>query len=378
MIRKTAQENKNAISGDCICFKISQLKSVATGHLQPYIYDAILRLYQSGINSITSGDVRRNDPTNLNNCYPAICNSMRNVYNACQPYCQTNHANNGANYQITFTNHCCNLNTNFTSQSITNRSPSNSLNDKIDINESRKNHESNNEKPIKNFLIQCSCGKLKDDEFNNIISVNNQNSFYFGYGTGKLKGLNNFTDYKSFENLKDFCNHLNNNGNDYHGKFNLLTEDRIKIFNNYNFNNPNCQLNLNFCIPTYLRYLGDRLFYSEIYKELNNDINTYISFWKSLKEKNIKVLVISTLYGILNYDDYIPNYEQRNTFWKFKNGELLNYTNGEEFHNLTSDNTTNNANLNCSNIICHNELGGSYEGLRNRAKWFVQQVNSIN
>lgn len=217
------------------------------------------------------------------------------------------------------------------------------------------------------FLIQSSVGKLSDNDVkqHKLIPV------------------------KSFKDMDDFLNNLiveikKNKRIELLGKKvdsdgNLIKNTYLKMqkqkIENYN-KNLNKKLNIKECIPAYLRYLGDKNFFKIIYDECGNSLSEYIKFWKKVKSKKIHVKIHSTLFGWIDYNDFIPYYSAENMYWEYTKNLELEFK-FDNYYNLLS-NTTNKQIGYTFGINAKEKLINKSALLSQRAKWFVKMVNECN
>lgn len=206
------------------------------------------------------------------------------------------------------------------------------------------------------FLLQCSNGKLENFQ---------------------IEEPQNLFPIKNFKNDNEFIENLH-----FYNELPEFINDLKIILQKYQQQN---ELDFSVCIPAYIRYLGDRLFYRIIENGCVNYNQNYLEFWELAKSKNIQILIHSTLFGWINYDDFIPYYSAPISFWKYG---LLNkkYSkNLTDFYNLLSD-STNNIISDAKNKIYGTKFGknpeeiftGRTDQLRQKAKWFVKKVNECN
>ena len=210
---------------------------------------------------------------------------------------------------------------------------------------------------MKTFLIQCSNGKLSNTNFENCFK----------------EKANDFL--KTHDNMDDFLNSLNQDlktrDKNLYDEYNEIRRQKIVNYNN----RPT--LDFKTCIPAYLRYLNDRLFYNIIFNQRCFNLENYIKFWQGLKNKDINVKIFSTLFGWVEYDDCIPDYHCPQNNWS----NIINLNNiiinNNYAINLLSKNTLNN-NFNKEYILGVTPdiyWGEGTNTLRKKARWFYDQCN---
>jgi len=253
----------------------------ATGPLKPLILNAILNLYKKGINRISARELKAEcydlDSTkDWNARLPAICNGMRNVIEC--------------GWKIVSEDR------NFNDFTIKLFEKHKSLKDFLEINntksfknifkETKEREELNNNPPIKKDFQN-----LKKLDWSKIKDKNRKKLLIIGCSSSKQPGgnLNSYTNYDFGELLE---NHRKLRLEYYKTLFNSSPDYFEENLEKYRKSLTNNKI-----LEAYKRYNGD--FYT-------NDLRAL--YKRANEEYNFSILILSGLYGLLDFKDYIKDY----------------------------------------------------------------------
>jgi len=256
---------------NCLETKIEK----ASGPLKPTILSAILKLYKKGKLQISAKELKEEcnvlDSTkDWNGRLPAICNGMRNVIDCGWRIITEDRDFNGFTISIKENQH--------------------SLNDLVE--KKLVEREIIKEKKLKSYSIsktsnqnigKLDWAKIKDKKRKKLLII--------GCSSTKQSGGDK-TDYENYE----FGDLLNK-----HRKLRLEYYQSLLTLNPEYFRDHidryEAALNSNKLLEAYKRYNGD--FYTNNLRELYKSVN---------EEFNFRILIISGLYGLLDFKDYIKDY----------------------------------------------------------------------
>lgn len=273
---------------------------IANAHnpLRPIILRAILNIYQNGINEISAQMVKiecvyidNNIP--WNNRLPAICNAMRKSVECGGRVIGEDRDFNG--FTITFGE-------NIASTSGNSQLKSKPSASKVKEEKSRNDNFSADQK-INYLNSSLDWEKIKDKNCKKLLIIGCSHS---KNGGGEI---NIEQDY--FAKQIELIINRNHRFDEY---ANLLQNDqeyfgeRIGYFNEQNNNH--------LFIPAFERYNGR--FYSEALRNL---------YLEKKQNSNLHILIISGLYGVIEFRDSIIDYHleiSKNPFWTLPNNTIIN------------------------------------------------------
>jgi cytoplasmic iron level regulating protein YaaA (DUF328/UPF0246 family) len=277
----------------------------ATGPLKPLILNAILNLYKKGIHKISARELKAEcydlDSTkDWNARLPAICNGMRNAIEC--GWIIISEDRNFNEFTIALET---------THDSL--REPvevKNTKSDKKDIKEAK---EVNNKFLIKNGsknLVNLDWSKINDKKKNKLLII--------GCSSTKIHGGQNFKnnyfsdlDLQRNKILKQYLDLLEN---PIPTNYFIKSRNVIGPVDNTYFKQ---QTNNKLFLPAVERYTGGD-FYKQIHKSL---------YYQKNQESNLHILIISGLYGLLEFRDSIIDYQlevNKIRFWNDAKNNTVN------------------------------------------------------
>jgi cytoplasmic iron level regulating protein YaaA (DUF328/UPF0246 family) len=287
---------------NCIENKIKN----ASGPLKPTILSAILKLQQKGKLQITAKEVKNEcyvlDSTkNWNGRLPAICNGMRNV--AFCGWVIISEDRDFNDFMIALDRH-------------------KSMNDsfEIKITESNKNECDDITKYKNKPLIKKDAtikeyfdlNKIKDKKRNKLLLIGCSDTKVPG---GQNLKKNHFETFDGINDGRNFISNLYSNLLNNPNQIHYFNKKRIDIgmVDSFYFNNQN---NNNLYMPAVERYSGGK-FFTPTHKHF---------YYEKNQQSNLHILIISGLYGILEFRDTIIDYQldiNMFGFWNNTNNNLI-------------------------------------------------------
>ncbi len=276
---------------ECLRSKINS----SSGKLQPYIYSSIFDLYCEGEIKVSANMVK--DKCNLlkpgtpwAGRIPAICNSMRNVVLDCGATIISDNRDFG-DFTIMFSG------LNQSGNKIISSDDNPRKTEKILANKSASNNKSSMDDFVKEKLKNVDREKIKDKKKIKLLIIGCSNKKNEG---GIEENLNNYFNQNLFQ------------------EFIEVKLERNNQYEQFLIDNPNefGEQYLNFIqnplyLPGFKRYNGP--FYSD---ELRN------LYQIKYQESNLQILILSGLYGVIDFRDSIIDYNLRidfDNFWTNNN-----------------------------------------------------------
>lgn len=268
------------------------------GKLKPIVWAAILNLYQRGLHQFTA-EIVKNECDVLDNTVqwnariPAICNSMRNATKCGGGVVGEDRSNNG--FTIAFTDE----DEGIEEENIISKPSkvdSTTKGSNLSIFSVEENVKLTADKKIKRLVESFVWDKIQDKK--------NKKLLIIGCSDTKVPGGNQelLNDYFNEENYDDFIPHRLERFSQYSEL--LLNPDLQLYFNKVREGIPvdlnyfNNQTVTRLYLPAVKRYFGGKFYSQDL-------INLY---YEKNQESNLHILIVSGLYGIIEFRDSIIDY----------------------------------------------------------------------